>query len=234
MISSMRENYEKLKENPEMLVDYNAILAFYPDYYKLKMDLMYEKFLAKRRVDNIFRKNYKKSELYKNLKNEGFTEEEVFEYMLNNKDKKYDYLELVFNELLKSINDLCDLIDYIGHYPNTYPSPLESEKNPEMEKLLEKYNISVKYDFEEDSDEMQIRAFDIVRIIEKLDDSLNLFNQLKHLFAQENFIDDWFCQKSVVDEKTQALLINISDRIEYFPTLNSQTQGKSKCLDKNI
>ena len=81
---------------------------------------------------------------------------------------------------------------------------------------------------------MQIRAFDIVRIIEKLDDSLNLFNQLKHLFAQENFIDDWFCQKSVVDEKTQALLINISDRIEYFPTLNSQTQGKSKCLDKNI
>lgn len=228
MVSSMKERYEELKKYPNMLLDYNAILAFYPDYYKIKENLKHELFLAKRKIDKAFEKNYRSSDLYNKLKEENFSEEEIYEYTRQNKDEKYNYLELVFNTLLSQSIDLCDLIDYIGHYPDTYPVPLEEEKNPNMEKLLEKYDIIVRYHLDDDLGEMQIQAEDIVRIIEKLEDNLGCIKQLKLSFKDENFINNWFCIKNITDEERKEMWSSTLDKIKDFPLSESQKQGKSK------
>ena len=74
---------------------------------------------------------------------------------------------MIFDELVKSSITLCKLIDYIGHYPTTWPVPKEEEKDIEMEKLLEKYDIIVRYHLNDELVKMQITSNDVARIIQK-------------------------------------------------------------------
>lgn len=224
MINSLKERYNELKKYSNILLNYDDILMFYPDYYKTKIQLENESFIAKDEVDKEFNENYKSSKLYKNLVKLAMDKEEIYLFMNHNKDFKYNSFKSIYERLIQSCIRLCNLIDYIGHYPLTYPVPKEEEKNFEMEELLEKYDIMVRY-YLGDIDEMQIVSDDVVRIIDTLETQLNLIK-----FMKENTIIDknWVFIRKESEEKMIKDDEFILNGIDEFPLSAYQKQQKSR------
>lgn len=195
---------------------------YYPDYFKTKIELENEKFISKLENDILFEENYKNSDLYKKLVKLAMAEDEIYEFMKLNQDSKYNSLKKIYNAAIKSCIDLCELIDYIGHYPTTYPVPTEEEKNVKMEQLLEEYDIMVRYHLG-DIDEMQIMSDDVVRIIEKLENNLSIVSTIKQRVKEK----DWrFTRKmSEADRKkcTDSLIYEINE----FPLSFYQKKNQS-------
>lgn len=221
MVSTMKEKYETYKQNRNFLLNYDEILLFYPDYFKTKVLLENQEIVSKEEVDKYFEDNYKESNLYKRLVKLAMDEQEIYELMKQNKDIKYENIKNIYDKARKCSINLCDLIDYIGHYPITYPVPKEEEKKPEMEQLLEKYDIIVRYYMYEDMDEMQILSDDIVRIIEKLEETLNLINITINILSN----NDWMFKR--INFKSTEATQHIINEIDDFPLSTSQEQGKS-------
>ena len=141
ILRSIKERYNEYKKYPNILLNYNDILLFFPDYFKVKMELEKEEFVSKEEIDKEFNDNYKNSALYEKLVKLAMAEDEIYEFMNKNKDVKYMDIKNLFDKSVESSISLCELIDYIGHYPTTWPVPNEDEKNPAMEELLEKYEL---------------------------------------------------------------------------------------------
>lgn len=222
MVSSMKEKFEVLKKYKNISLNYDDILLYYPDYYKTKIELENEKFISKEYVDEEFEKEYKNSPLYNKLVKLAMAEDEIYEFMKHNKDYKYNCLNRMFDGLVKYSIDLCELIDYIGHYPTTYPVPKDDEKNPKMEDLLEKYDIIVRYHLG-DIDEMQIVSDDVVRIVEKLTDNLELLNSIRKNCAT----NEWMFQRNMNDSKRDKLVNEFLESVTDFPLSHYQEQEKS-------
>ena len=222
MVSSMRERYKELKEYRNILLNYDEILLFYPDYFKTKVELEKESFISKELVDDAFEKNYRDSALYDKLVQLAMANDEIHDFMKHNKNLKYASLKRVFEKLVQSSIDLCELIDYIGHYPETYPVPEEDEKNPKMEELLEKYDIIVRY-YLGDIGDMQITSDDVVRIIDKLNENLEEINAIKEKIAT----NDWLFTRQLSDEEREKDTIEWINNIDYFPLSVYQKQNRS-------
>ena len=222
MVSSMKERYEELKKCGNILLNYDEILLFYPDYFKTKVELENESFISKEQVDDIFEKNYRGSALFDKLVQLGMANNKIYEFMKHNKDLKYASLKSIFDKLIQSSIDLCELIDYIGHYPTTYPVPKEEEKNSKMEKLFEKYDITVRY-YLGDINEMQIASDDIVRIIDKLHENLEMINSVKGIVTS----NDWLFTRQLSDEEREKETNDIINAIDYFPLSAYQKQNQS-------
>ena len=218
----MKERYNELKESPRILVTYSDILSFYPDYYKKKVELENMEFFSKEEIDADFETAYDKTDLYDKLVELGMAKDEIHDVMSHNKDLKYDRLKAIFEALVKSSIDLCDLIDYIGHYPTTYPVPKEEEKDPRMEALLDKADIMVRYYAYDDIDEMQIMSDDVVRIIEKLSNNLYGIDLVSTLSTTQHY-----CERHCSDEALKESTKLIIDEINTFPPSCYQMEGKS-------
>lgn len=224
MIRCMKEEYESLKGYGNILVPYNKILVYYPDYYKVLKMLESEQFVFKEKIDKEFDNNYKYSGLYNKLVELAMDENEIYEFMKYNKDFKYNYLKKLFDKLRDDCINLCNLIDYIGHYPDTYPEAKDEEKNMDMEKLLEEYDIIVRYYFNDEIDDMQITSDDVVRIIDKLEKELELINSLKVMIST----NDWIFRRKNSDTKLKEQVESAINEIDSFPLSNYQIKGKSK------
>ena len=222
MVSKMKERYEELKKCGNILLNYDEILLFYPDYFKTKVELENECFISKEQVDEVFEKNYRGSSLYNKLVQLAMANDEIYEFMKHNKDLKYASLKSIFEKLVQSSIDLCELIDYIGHYPTTYPVPKEEEKNSKMEELLEKYDITVRY-YLGDINEMQIASDDAVRIIDKLHENLEMINSVKGIIAS----NDWLFTRQLSDEEREKDTNDIINGIDSFPLSAYQKQNQS-------
>lgn len=224
ILRSIKERYNEYKKYPNISLNYNDILLFFPDYFKVKMELEKEEFVSKEEIDKEFNDNYKNSALYEKLVKLAMAEDEIYEFMNKNKDVKYMDIKNLFDKSVESSISLCELIDYIGHYPTTWPVPNEDEKNPAMEELLEKYDIIVRYHMDDDLDEMQIMSDDVVRIMEKLSENLSLINILK----EKTNTNEWLFSREMSDEKRQESGLDIISHIEDFPLSYYQIQQKSK------
>ena len=224
ILRSIKERYNEYKKYPNILLNYNDILLFFPDYFKVKMELEKEEFVSKEEIDKEFNDNYKNSALYEKLVKLAMAEDEIYEFMNKNKDVKYMDIKNMFVKSVESSISLCELIDYIGHYPTTWPVPNEDEKNPAMEELLEKYDIIVRYHMDDDLDEMQIMSDDVVRIMEKLSENLSLINIIK----EKTNTNEWLFSREMSDEKRQESGLDIISHIEDFPLSYYQIQQKSK------
>ena len=224
ILRSIKERYNEYKKYPNILLNYNDILLFFPDYFKVKMELEKEKFVSKEEIDKEFNDNYKNSALYEKLVKLAMAEDEIYEFMNKNKDVKYMDIKNIFDKSVESSISLCELIDYIGHYPTTWPVPNEDEKNPAMEELLEKYDIIVRYHMDDDLDEMQIMSDDVVRIMEKLSENLSFINIIKEKINT----NEWLFSREMSDEKSQESGLDIISHIEDFPLSYYQIQQKSK------
>ncbi len=222
MVSNMKERYEELKQYGNIILNYNEILLFYPDYFKTKVLLENESFVSKEQVDDAFEKNYRSSALYNKLVQLAMANDEIYGFMKHNKDLKYASLKSIFDKLIQSSINLCELVDYIGHYPTTYPVPKEEEKNPKMEELLEKYDITVRY-YLGDINEMQITSDDVVRIIDKLHENLEMINSVKGIIAS----NDWLFTRQLSDEAREKNTIDIINGIDSFPLSTYQKQNQS-------
>lgn len=141
MTSQIAKRYEYYKKSRNIIMDYDEILIFYPDYFKTKNELEQLKFISKEEADEYFESHYKSSILYEKLTVLAMAEDEIYNFMKHNMELKYSQLSLLFKESVASVIQLCELIDYIGHYPTTWPVPKEEEKNPKLEELLEQYDI---------------------------------------------------------------------------------------------
>lgn len=220
----IEEKYEEYKKYGNIITDYDEILVFYPDYYKTKVELENTKFIDKYTVDEYFEGNYKDSELYKRLVELNMDEAEIYQYMKENKNIKYVCIKALFVTLVQSTIKLCRLIDYIGHYPTTWPVPKEEEKNPAMERLLEKYDISIRYHLDDEIDKMQITSNDIVRIIDKLNENLDKLDSMKSKLKT----NDWITKRKIPSDKLMEETERLMSEINEFPPSNYQKQGKSK------
>ena len=224
ILRSIKERYNEYKKYPNILLNYNDILLFFPDYFKVKMELEKEEFVSKEEIDKEFNDNYKNSALYEKLVKLAMAEDEIYEFMNKNKDVKYMDIKNMFDKSVESSISLCELIDYIGHYPTTWPVTNEDEKNTAMEELLEKYDIIVRYHMNDDLDEMQIMSDDVVRIMEKLSENLSFINIIK----EKTNTNEWLFSRKMSDEKRQESSLDIISHIEDFPLSYYQIQQKSK------
>lgn len=154
MVDLVKERFERYRNCGDYLIDYDEILLYYPDYYKKKIELENEGFVSKEIVDSYFEENYQQSDLYQRLEKLAMDEKKIYIVMKKNKDLKWALLKNVFERYVEKSIELCNLMDYIGHYPDTYPVPREEEKDTAMETLLEKYDIMVRYHASEDLDKM--------------------------------------------------------------------------------
>ena len=133
-------------------------------------------------------------------------EDEIYNYMQHNKDIKYDCIKKILESLIKSCINMCELIDYIGHYPSTWPVPTEQEKNPKMEALMEEYDIIVRYHLDDDLDKMQITSDTVVRIIDKLFENLEKLNDVKSNLLS----NDWLLTVKLNSEKREQLTLKLT------------------------
>lgn len=224
MVSSIRKKYEEYKKYGNIIMDYDEILLFYPDYYKTKVELENISFITKEDADKYFNENYKNSEIYKKLTELAMAEDEIYSYMNHNKDIKYESIKILFESLINSCINICELIDYIGHYPSTWPVPTEQEKNPKMEALMEEYDIIVRYHLNDDLDKMQITSDTVVRIIDKLFENLEKLNKVKSKLSS----NDWLLTVKLTGEKREQLTSELIQEIEQFPLSDYQKRGKSE------
>lgn len=220
MVDSIRKMYELYQKDGNIIIDYDAILLFYPDYYKTKVELENMRFITPEEANTYFNENYKSSEVYKGLTELAMSGFEIYSYMKHNKDRNYIFTKRIFESLVKSCINMCELIDYIGHYPSTFPVPTEQEKNPNMESLMDKYDIIVKYYLQDDIDKMQITSNTVTRIIDKLLENLEKLNILKSRISSNDWLLTFFTGEKSADEVIQE--------IEQFPLSDYQIKGKSE------
>ena len=209
-----------------MLLDNDEILSFYPDYYKVRekieadsVDLpMINKTVA------YFNANYKTSDKYKELKDAGLSEEEIYNSMFKDTSGKYNRLYKSVLKAKEKCIDLCDLIDYIGHYPERYPKPRPEEQNEKLEALMDKYDIAVAYHSDGlSAHRLKITSGDMVRLIETLKSKVKIFDlQRVHLESYRWVFDSDKLEE--VEEKHDIL----AEVIEDFPKSIEQLNGTTK------
>lgn len=225
MTNEIAQKYEEYKKYRNILVDYDKILMFYPDYFKTKTELEQLKFISKKAANEYFESHYKSSKLYKKLIALAMDEEEIYNIMKHNMEFKYSQLKLLFKETIASVIELCELINYIGHYPNTWPVPTEEEKNPQMEELLEQFDIIIRYYLNDDLDKMQFTSDDVVRIIETLEHRLAYVNTILQITGD----NDWLLTRKSSEEKIVEYNNQVIEDIKRFPLSSYQSENKSKC-----
>lgn len=224
MTSEIAKKYEDYKKYGNIIMDYDEILIFYPDYFKTKNELEQLRFISKEEADEYFGNHYKCSKLYEKLTSLAMTEDEIYNFMKHNMELKYSQLSLLFKESVASVIQLCELIDYIGHYPTTWPVPKEEEKNPIMETLLEQYDIIIRYYLDDDLDKMQITSDDVVRIIETLKCRLAYVDSVLKI----TYNNDWLLTRKGSEEENTELINQALADVKWFPLSNYQTENKSK------
>lgn len=224
MVQLLKERYQSFLQSKSgnILVDYDEILLYYPDYYKTKVEVEKSEFISQKDAEKSFQSGYRSSAFYQKLRELNVNENKIYETMKENKEVKYMTLRQIFQEVKSSIISLCDLIDYIGHYSTKWPMPDEEETNPEMEALFEKYDIMIRYYLYDELDKMQITSDDVVRIIEKLKDNLSIYNSIKETIER----DEWlFTRKTPPNEMIEFMESTIY-HIRSFPLSVYQKQDK--------
>ncbi len=89
MTSEITKRYENYKKYRNIILDYDEILLFYPDYFKTKTELGQLNFISKEEADEYFENHYKNSELYKKLTSLAMTKDEIYNFMKHNMELKY-------------------------------------------------------------------------------------------------------------------------------------------------
>lgn len=223
MTSTIEKRYEDYKKFRNISIDYDEILIFYPDYYKTKIELEQLKFISKEEAIKYFESHYKNSKLYDKLINLKIAEDDIYRLMRKSMEFKYLCLDLLFKKTVFSVIELCELIDYIGHYPTTIPVPKDEEKNLKMENLLEQYDIIVRYHLNDELDKMQMCSDDVVRIIETLKHRLSYVDLLLKITSN----NDWMFTVDNLEENIKTF-DQIMESIKSFPLSSYQKKGKSK------
>ena len=222
----MKTNLEDL--HPQGLHENKELLYYYPNYKEEKEFIKSLRTATWEELEKYIEENYKNSNIYQIIKSPNFANEKV----LHDDLMKQDVLDLakvkfaVLNELLNTCKDqvaqLCDLIGYIVNYPDTYPVPTEEEINFEMEVLLKKYDIIIRY-YLGDIEGLQIYGEAIKRLITTLNERVE---DVKSVIPIMNNLETYI----MFNQNKENMLTSSADKIKElleFPLSYAQKSDES-------
>ena len=170
---------QKQKLEPKSIYDYTKILEEIPDYDEVRGIFLAcqipEWEMVKEEVTN----EVIASDLYQFQTTSD--KKAMLQFALAGAKRNHEFYKKALEICKRSGLDCCRMVEYIGNYPTSYPTPEESEKNKEIEKLLEKYDIMPSYYAYGDKDLLQITGDDINRIDDTMTRSLNAAKKLLDL-----------------------------------------------------
>lgn len=161
---------QKQKLEPKSIYDYTKILEEIPDYDEVRGIFLAcqipEWEIVKEEVTN----EVIATDLYQFQTTSD--KKAMLQFALAGAKRNHEIYKKALEICKRSGLDCCRMVEYIGNYPTSYPTPEESEKNKEIEKLLEKYDIMPSYYAYGDKDVLQITGDDINRINDTINRSL--------------------------------------------------------------
>lgn len=201
------------------IVDYDVILRLFPYYDEIREYFKQYKIIDKEELVKFIQENYRSSKTYEQFVGV-IKEERLKTIIMDQALKKHEVLEKVVERYRQDGIKCCDLIEYIGTYPDRWPVPLEEEKNPRLEALLNQYDIIVRYYAYDDLDKMQIEGDDINRLIQTVDRDLA---HIKEIGERAKTPQEYLKTK----ESYEPLLDYVQKDLE-FPLSKAQQKGKSR------
>lgn len=201
------------------IVDYDVILKLFPYYEEIREYLKQYKIIDEEELVEYLNENYQLSKTYQQFAS-AIKEERLKEIVIDQALKKHKALEQAVDAYRQDGIKCCDLIEYIGTYPDRWPVPLEDEKNPRLEALLDQYDIIVRYYAYDELDKMQMSGDDVNRLIQTVDKDLS---QLKEIGTRAKHPQEYL----EVKDDYEPLLDYVKKDIE-FPLSTARQKGGSR------
>lgn len=206
------------------ILNYDTILDYVPYYHEIREYLKNIKFISREEAFKYACDNYKNASFYKYLSDLAMDDEEIENVVVENALLKYDCLITGTLEYsVKHAINLCNLIEYIGKYPTTYPVPREDEKNADMEELMEKYDIIVRYYMNDDIDDMQILSDDLVRIVDNLNINLKVIREIINVISN----NEWLLDRKMTGKQYIEEYLRIKSTLEFPISFYQANYGTS-------
>ena len=168
---------QKKKLEPKSIYDYTKILEEISDYDDLRGIFLSCQIPEWETVKEEVTSEIMSSDLYQITSDK----KTMLQFGLQKAKENHEIYKKALEICRRAGLDCCRMVEYIGNYPTSYPTPKENEKIKEVEKLLEKYDIMPSYYAYGDKDLLQITGDDINRIDDTMTRSLNAAKKLLDL-----------------------------------------------------
>ena len=161
---------QKKKLEPKSIYDYTKILEEISDYDDVRGIFLSCQIPEWETVKEEVTSEIMSSDLYQITSDK----KTMLQFGLQKAKENHEIYKKALEICRRAGLDCCRMVEYIGNYPTSYPTPKENEKIKEVEKLLEKYDIMPSYYAYGDKDLLQITGDDINRIDDTMTRSLTV------------------------------------------------------------
>lgn len=212
---------QKKKLEPKSIYDYTKILEEISDYDDLRGIFLSCQIPEWETVKEEVTSEIMSSDLYQITSDK----KTMLQFGLQKAKENHEIYKKALEICRRAGLDCCRMVEYIGNYPTSYPTPKENEKIKEVEKLLEKYDIMPSYYAYGDKDLLQITGDDINRIDDTMTRSLTVTQRILELSKNPT---TYF-----TINKAEEYLNLVAEEVA-FPKSIYQNEGKSYRENRKI
>ena len=212
---------QKKKLEPKSIYDYTKILEEISDYDDLRGIFLSCQIPEWETVKEEVTSEIMSSDLYQITTDK----KTMLQFGLQKAKENHEIYKKALEICRRAGLDCCRMVEYIGNYPTSYPTPKENEKIKEVEKLLEKYDIMPSYYAYGDKDLLQITGDDINRIDDTMTRSLTVTQRILELSKNPT---TYF-----TINKAEEYLNLVAEEV-VFPKSIYQNEGKSYRENRKI
>lgn len=212
---------QKKKLEPKSIYDYTKILEEISDYDDVRGIFLSCQIPEWETVKEEVTSEIMSSDLYQITSDK----KTMLQFGLQKAKENHEIYKKALEICRRAGLDCCRMVEYIGNYPTSYPTPKENEKIKEVEKLLEKYDIMPSYYAYGDKDLLQITGDDINRIDDTMTRSLTVTQRILELSKNPT---TYF-----TINKAEEYLNLVAEEVA-FPKSIYQNEGKSYRENRKI
>ncbi len=212
---------QKKKLEPKSIYDYTKILEEISDYDDVRGIFLSCQIPEWETVKEEVTSEIMSSDLYQITSDK----KTMLQFGLQKAKENHEIYKKALEICRRAGLDCCRMVEYIGNYPTSYPTPKENEKIKEVEKLLEKYDIMPSYYAYGDKDLLQITGDDINRIDDTMTRSLTVTQRILELSKNPT---TYF-----TINKAEEYLNLVAEEV-VFPKSIYQNEGKSYRENRKI
>ena len=212
---------QKKKLEPKSIYDYTKILEEISDYDDVRGIFLSCQIPEWETVKEEVTSEIMSSDLYQITSDK----KTMLQFGLQKAKENHEIYKKALEICRRAGLDCCRMVEYIGNYPTSYPTPKENEKIKEVEKLLEKYDIMPSYYAYGDKDLLQITGDDINRIDDTMTRSLTVTQKILELSKNPT---TYF-----TINKAEEYLNLVAEEV-VFPKSIYQNEGKSYRENRKI
>ena len=212
---------QKKKLEPKSIYDYTKILEEISDYDDVRGIFLSCQIPEWETVKEEVTSEIMSSDLYQITSDK----KTMLQFGLQKAKENHEIYKKALEICRRAGLDCCRMVEYIGNYPTSYPTPKENEKIKEVEKLLEKYDIMPSYYAYGDKDLLQITGDDINRIDGTMTRSLTVTQRILELSKNPT---TYF-----TINKAEEYLNLVAEEV-VFPKSIYQNEGKSYRENRKI